>query len=69
MPLTTAIKVLVDFAVRNVQNCPADEQVPVWKALSETLPDAAAREHARQIARLQSEVSARQLQFKDILES
>jgi|NGEPerStandDraft_6_1074524.scaffolds.fasta_scaffold36617_4 hypothetical protein len=61
------VQVLVDLAVRKVQDCPIDEQICIWNALSKTLPDSAAREHARNIARLQSEVSARHLQFTDIL--
>jgi hypothetical protein len=62
-----AVEVLVNLAVRKVHGCPIDEQIVIWKALSKTLPDSAAREHAGQIAKLQSEVAARHLQFKDIL--
>ena len=66
-PIRIAVDVLIDLAVRKVQDCPIDEQICVWHALSQTLPDSAAREHAGQIAKLQSEVAARQLQFTDTL--
>jgi hypothetical protein len=64
-----AVQVLVDLAVRKVQDCPIDEQICVWNALSKTLPDSAAREHARNIALLQSKVAAFHLQFADTLSS
>lgn len=63
----SAVQVLVDLAVRKVLDCPIDEQIFIWKALSETLPDSFAREHAREIALHQSTVSARRLQLYDIL--
>jgi hypothetical protein len=62
-----AIQVLVDLAVRKVQDCPIDEQICIWQALSKTLPDSDAREHACQIAYSQSVVAAHRLQFEDIL--
>ena len=62
-----SIRVLADFVIRNVEDCSIDEQIPLWLALSKILPDGDAREHARKIGRLQSEVSARKLQFKDCL--
>jgi hypothetical protein len=64
---TIAIHVLADFVIRKVEDCSIDEQIPLWLALSKILPDGDAREHAREIGRLQSEVSARKLQFKDCL--
>jgi len=64
-PLTTALETLVRFASRKVADLPIDEQIPIWLALADTLPDAAARDHAGRLARLQSEVSARQLEFQD----
>ena len=62
-----SIRVLADFVIRKVEDCSIDEQIPLWLALSKILPDGDAREHAREIGRLQSEVSARKLQFKDCL--
>jgi hypothetical protein len=63
------VQVLVDLAVRKVQDCPIDEQICVWNALSKTLPASAARERARNIGLLQSKVAALQLQFADTLSS
>ena len=65
--IQSAIQVLVDLAIRKVHDCPIDEQIVIWRPLSETLPGSSAREHACNIARLQSEVAARHLQFTDIL--
>ena len=64
-----AVQVLVDLAVRKVQDCPIDEQICVWNALSKTLPGSAARELARNISLLQRKVAALHLQFADILSS
>lgn len=69
MALTIALQTLVDFASRKVADLPLDEQIPIYHALAETLPDAGARQRARDLAKLQSQVSAAQLEFRDLLES
>jgi len=68
MALTDAIQVLVDFAAAYVDQAPADMQVKVYLALSETMPNEIARTTARELAHAQSRVAALQLEFQELLE-
>lgn len=62
-----AIHALIDFAARKVGSCAIDEQIVLYAALSETLPDMFARKNASLLSRVQSEVSALQLELNDLL--
>jgi hypothetical protein len=61
------LRILLDFAIRHVPDCPIDEQIVVWRGISEAIADPAARERARRISLIQSEVAALQLEFEDRL--
>jgi hypothetical protein len=68
MALTSAIQALVDFAAAHVEECKSrDEQVRIYLALAETLPNPIARQTARQLAEAQSKVAALQLDFQELL--
>lgn len=65
MAMTTseAIEILSQFALRQVQQCEPEEQIPVYQALAHTLESPLTREAARKMAVTMSEVAALQLEL------
>lgn len=63
MSASSAIQVLVDFALHHVREAEEDEQIRVYQALGETLPDPASRSAARELALGMSRVAALQLEL------
>jgi hypothetical protein len=63
MSASMAIQVLVDFALKHVREADEEEQVKVYQALAETLPNPASRSAARELAVSMSRVAALQLEL------
>jgi hypothetical protein len=64
MALKDAINVLAVFAAEKVAECPLDQQVKIYQAIGEAIPDQQARANAKELARAISHAAALQLDFR-----
>lgn len=59
------IGILARAAAEKIGEFPLPERIKIYQALGESLPDGEARTAARDLARLLSQASARELEFQD----